>query len=36
MLQNLVTGVGLHGEVMKLRHSIAIIRGAVNPSFVHG
>jgi len=36
MLQNLVTGVGLHGEVMKLRHSIAIIRGAPNHCFVYG
>jgi hypothetical protein len=36
MLQNRVTGVGLHDDVMKLGHSIAIIRGAVNPSFVHG
>jgi hypothetical protein len=36
MLQNLVTGVGLHGEVMKLRHSIAIIRGVLNPCSVYG
>jgi hypothetical protein len=36
MLQNLVTGVGLHGDVMKLGHSIAIIRGALNLCFVYG
>jgi hypothetical protein len=36
MLQNLVTGVDLHGDVMKFADSIAIIRGAVNPSLVHG
>jgi hypothetical protein len=36
MLQNLVIGVGLRGEVMKLGHSISIIRGALNPYFVHG
>jgi hypothetical protein len=36
MLQNLVIGVDLHGDVMKFADSIAIIRGAVNPSFVHG
>jgi hypothetical protein len=36
MLQNLVIGVDLHGDVMKFPDSIAIIRGPVNPSFVHG
>jgi hypothetical protein len=36
MLQNLVTGVGLHGDVMKLGHSIAIIRGVLNPCFGSG
>jgi hypothetical protein len=36
MLQNLDTGVGLHGDGMKLGHSIAIIRGALNPCFVYG
>jgi hypothetical protein len=36
MLQNLVTGVGLHGDAMKLGHSIVIIRGALNPCFVYG
>jgi len=36
MLQNLVTGVGLHGDVMKFGHSIAIIRGALNSCFVYG
>jgi hypothetical protein len=36
MLQNLGIGVGLRGDVMKLRHSITIIRGALNPYFVYG
>jgi hypothetical protein len=36
MLQNLVTGVGLRGDVMKLGHSIAIIPGALNPCLVYG
>jgi hypothetical protein len=35
MLQNLVTGVGLHGDVMKFGRSIAIIRGAFDPCFVY-
>jgi len=36
MLQNLVTGVGLHGDVMKFGDCITIIRGAFNPCFVYG
>jgi hypothetical protein len=36
MLQNLSIGVDLRGDVMKFGHSIAIIRGAFNPSFVYG
>jgi hypothetical protein len=36
MLQNLVIGVDLRGDGMKFGDSICIIRGAVNPSFVHG
>jgi hypothetical protein len=36
MLQNLVIGIDLRGDVMKLGHSIAIIRGALNPYFVYG
>jgi hypothetical protein len=36
MLQNLVTGVDLRAGGMKFGHSITIIRGALNPSFVYG
>jgi hypothetical protein len=36
MLQNLVIGVGLRSEVMRFGDSITIIRGALNPYFVHG
>jgi hypothetical protein len=36
MLQNLVTGVDLHVEVMKFGDSVTIIRGALNPSLVSG
>jgi hypothetical protein len=36
MLQNLVTGVDLHGDGMKFGDSIRIIRGALNPCFVYG
>jgi hypothetical protein len=36
MLQNLVTGVDLHGDLVKLGDSISIIRGALNPCFDHG
>jgi hypothetical protein len=36
MLQNLVIGVGLRGEVMTFGDDITIIRGALNPYFVHG
>jgi len=36
MLQNLVTGVGLHGDLAKCRNSAIIIRGALNPCFVYG
>jgi hypothetical protein len=36
MLQNLVIGVDLRGDVMKFGDSVTIIRGALNPSLVHG
>jgi hypothetical protein len=36
MLQNLVTGVGLHGDGMTFGDDISIIRGALNPCFISG
>jgi hypothetical protein len=36
MLQNLGIGVDLRGAAMKLGHSIASIRGGLNPFLVYG
>jgi hypothetical protein len=35
MLQNLVTGVDLRADVVKFADSATIIRGVLNPFFVH-